>query len=163
VRQEHDRGDAGRRSEDDVFERAKAHDAHARFALRDAGPAQGDDVGREPTVGDEDAEAGEDDCRQLHYAELRPALDARDLPVREHVAEVGHNLAEEREANPEGPGMPEPVQDVAEARGPGDTDGRSDSENDPEGDEEDDLPRRVVEVAPWPKPGQRRLELEAGV
>ena len=127
---------AGRRGEQDVLERPQPHDADARLPARDAGSAQGDDVGREPAVRDEDAEAGEDDGGELHQSELGPALDAGDLAVGEHVTEVGDDLPRERERDPDRVRMREPVEDVAEPGGPCDGERRAERKCDAERDEE---------------------------
>ena len=67
-------------------------------------------------------------------------------------AEVGDDLAGERERHPDRVGMPEPVEDVAESGRPGDGERRPERERDAERDEEAELPGCMVEMALRPQP-----------
>ena len=144
--------DAHGRREHDVLERSEPQDADAGLPPRDARPSERDEVGREAPMCDEDAEPREDDRGQLRESELRAALDARHLTVGEHVAEVGDDLARQRERDPDQVRMRKPVEDVPEAGSPGDGHGRSECEREPQSHEERDLPCGVVEMALRPKP-----------
>ena len=153
-----DRADAGRGREQRVLERSEAHHADARLPFRQAAPSQRHHVGREPAVGDEHAEAGEDDGGNLHHPEVGALLDARDLAVGDHVAEQGDQLTCESERDPQRLRVNEPVQDVLEPRNPGQRDHRPERDRCADRDERRQLQRRMVEVPFRPEPLERRLE-----
>ena len=107
VREQEDRADQGAGREDGVFERAEAEHPHARFVAWDAEILERLDVHREPTAGDEHAEAGGDDRTRPQRAQLDAATHVRDLAVRERVPDLRGDGSRDREREPVRVRMPE--------------------------------------------------------
>ena len=97
VEEQHDRDDARGRRQQRVLERTQAEDADTRLAVVDALLAERVQVDGEAAPGDEDPEAGRHERQRPRVGEPRAALDPGDLPVGEHVADVGNGLGGERQ------------------------------------------------------------------
>src|SRR5690242_14727703 len=84
-------------------------------------------------------------------AEARPALDSRNLAVRDDVAEVRRYFHPEGDRQPDRVEVTQLVQDAPEARRPGDSDRRTECERRPDPDEDRVLRRVTIEVRRRPQ------------
>ena len=101
--EEDDRADHRGRGQHRILERAERKDARDRLAAAQPRAAERPVVDREPAGGvrrGEDAEACDDRAHRKPEREQRAVVDAGDVAHREHVAQIGNNLAAEADGEP---------------------------------------------------------------
>ncbi len=153
VREQEDRADQGAGRENGVLERAEPEHPYARLVAWDAEILERLDVHREPTAGDEHAEAGGDDRTRPQRAQLDAAPDVGDLAVRERVADLRGHGPRDCERDPVPVGMPEVRGDRHVPRGSRDEDRRDERERGREDHEHHHVVRLVLPVV-----GEQHLE-----
>src|SRR5439155_8848135 len=116
--------------------RAQTEDAHACLARLQPRGFQGLPVDHEPSANHERAEAGGDDRACASNPEPWAALEARDLAIRDDIAEVRGDLHPERDGQPDRVEVAELVEHAAEAGRPRDSDRRTEREGSPDPDED---------------------------
>jgi hypothetical protein len=139
------------RREHGVLEGTEPEHADACLTRIEAGILERMPVDGEPAANDEDAEAGRHDRAGAPKAKTRPTLCARQLAVRDDVAEVRGELHRERDRQPVGVRGTELAQDRAEAGRPGDTGHRSQGEARTEEHEQRMLRRVALQMGGRPQ------------
>jgi hypothetical protein len=146
VREQQHRRDGRSRREQRVFERAEPEHAHARLTVRYARLAEGVQVDGKAATGDERTEAGADSRRSRPRVHARAFLDAGDLAVAQHVADVGDRLRPERHEEPDRVDLTEPARDVVETGHPRDREERPERDQGACNDEHEGLGSSPLEV-----------------
>ena len=104
-------------------------------------------IDREPAARNERAEAGGHRGNEVARPELAMRVDAPDLPIGEHVPDVGQHLCPEGGREPDGVDRPQPRRDLTEAGDPRDREKSAEGDDGRRNDEHERLRSGSFHVA----------------